>query len=234
MTGHKTNNHIVFEYHPTRSGEVATQFFNDFVGYLQTDGYSGYNALRNKDCVTMLGCLAHLRRKFTDVTKVMRKSSHAHEALKFIGKLYKIETKIKDWDDDKRYQYRQKHAKPILDRFKLWLDKHANQAPPKTPLGQAIQYGINLWAALTEYLSHGMLEIENNWCENQIRPFTLGRKNWLFMGNAKGAWAASVIYSLVITAKANDLDPFQYLENAISKVPYCERATDFEALLPTK
>ena len=193
MTGRKTNNHIVFEYHPTRGGKAATDFFAGFQGYLQSDAYSGYNALRKIAGITDVGCMAHSRRKFTDVTKIITKTGKAHEALKYIKALYIIEDKIKNWTDDDRYQYRQEHSKIILDKFKIWLDGSINHVPPKNPLGQAINYAVNNWAALTRYLDHGMLDIDNNWCENQIRPLALGRKNWLFMGNPKGAWAASIM-----------------------------------------
>jgi len=232
MTGLKTNNHIVFEYHPTRGGDAATNFFAGFQGYLQSDAYSGYNALRKIDGITNVGCMAHCRRNFTEVTKIVTKTGKAHEALKYIKALYNIEDKIKTWTDDERYKYRLEYSKPILDKFKIWLDDSVHHVPPKNPLGQAISYAINHWAALTRYLEHGMLEIDNNWCENQIRPFAVGRRNWLFMGNAKGAWAASIIYSLVVTAKANGLDPWQYLMDALAKAPHCESDADFAKLIP--
>lgn len=233
MTGLKTNNHIVFEYHPTRGAEAASNFFAGFQGYLQSDAYSGYNALRKIKGITDVGCMAHSRRKFTDVTKIVTKTGKAHEALKYIKALYVIEDKIKNWTDDDRYQYRQEHSKIILDKFKIWLDGSINHVPPKNPLGQAINYAINNWAALTRYLDHGMLDIDNNWCENQIRLLALGRKNWLFMGNAKGAWSASIIYSLVVTARANGLDPWQYLMDVLTKAPHCETDVDYAKLIPT-
>jgi len=233
MTGLKTNNHIVFEYHPTRGGEAATNFFSGFQGYLQTDGYSGYNALRNTCGIIEVGCMAHLRRKFTDVTKIVTKTGKAHEALKYIQALYKIEDKIKDYTFDERYKYRLEFSKPIIDKFKLWLDASINHVPPNNPLGQAINYAVNHWIALTRYIDHGMLDIDNNWAENQIRPFAIGRKNWLFNNNANGAKAASIIYSLVTTAKANGLDQFQYLMDVLAKAPCCETDEDFAKLIPT-
>lgn len=233
MSGHKTNNHIVFEYHPTRGGDAATNFFAGFQGYLQSDAYSGYNALRKTDGITDVGCMAHSRRKFTDVTKIVTKTGKAHEALKYIKALYNIEDKIKNWTDDDRYKYRLEYSKPMLDKFKIWLDNSVNHVPPKNPLGQAINYAVNNWTALTRYLDDGMLDIDNNWCENQIRPFAVGRRNWLFMGNPRGAWSASIIYSLVVTAKANGLDPWQYLLDILTKAPHCETDADFAKLIPT-
>jgi transposase len=233
MTGLRTNNHIVFEYHPTRGSDAASNFFASFQGYLQTDGYSGYNALRKTEGIIEVGCMAHSRRKFTDVTKIVSKTGKAHEALKYIQALYKIEDKVKDYTFDERYKYRLEYAKPILDKFKIWLDASVNHVPPKNPLGQEINYAVNHWSALTRYLDHGMIDIDNNWAENQIRPFALGRKNWLFNNNAKGAKAASIIYSLVTTAKANDLDPFQYLMDVLAKAPHCETDQDFAKLIPT-
>ena len=232
MTAGKTNNNIVFEYHETRGGDAATNFFVEFKGYLQTDGYSGYNALRKNENIENLGCMAHCRRKFTDVTKLVKKAGRAHEALKFLNALYKIEDVIEHSTIEERYSYRQEHAKPILDKFKIWLDKSTGEVPPKSPIGKAITYALNNWPELTKYLEHGMLDIDNNWCENQIRSFALGRKNWLFMGNAKGAWASSIIYSLVVTAKANGIDPWRYLVDVLAKAPYCETDEDFAKLVP--
>jgi transposase len=232
MTGLKLNNHIVFEYHPTRGGDAATNFFAGFQGYLQSDGYSGYNALRQTKGIIEVGCMAHSRRKFTDVTKLVTKTGKAHEALKYIQALYKIEDKIKYYTFDDRYKYRLEFSKPILDKFKIWLDASVDHVPPKNPLGQAINYAVNHWAALTRYLDHGMIDIDNNWAENQIRPFAIGRKNWLFNNNAKGAKAAAVIYSLVTTAKANGLDQFKYLMDVLAKAPYCETDHDFAKLIP--
>ena len=232
MTGLKTNNCIVFEYHPTRSSEAATDFFNGFQGYLQTDAYSGYNQVHKATNIIKVGCMAHARRNFTDITKVVTKAGKAHEALKYINLLYKIEDKLKNCTFDERYNYRLEHAKPILDKFKIWLDDSIKHAPPKNPLGKAINYVVNHWDALTRYLEHGMLEIDNNWCENQIRPFALGRRNWLFNNNPSGAKAASIIYSLVTTAKANGLEQFKYLMDVLSKAPYCQNDEDFAALMP--
>jgi transposase len=233
MTGLKTNNYIVFEYHPTRASEAATNFFNGFQGYLQTDAYSGYNQVHKSTNIIKVGCMAHARRNFTDITKVVTKAGKAHEALKYINLLYKIEDKVKNYTFDERYNYRLEHAKPTLDKFKIWLDASVKHAPPKNPLGKAINYIVNHWQALTRYLENGMLEIDNNWCENQIRPFALGRRNWIFNNNPHGARSASVIYSLVTTAKANGIDPFKYLMDVLNKVPYCQTDEDFAALIPT-
>jgi transposase len=176
--------------------------------------------------------MAHCRRNFTDITKTAKKAGKAHEAVKYIRALYKIEEQIKDWSFDERYRYRQEHAKPILEKFKTWLDQSIEHVPPKSPIGEAINYPLNRWPELIRYLDHGMLEIDNNWAENQIRPFAIGRRNWLFMGNATGAWASSIIYSLVITAKANGLDPWKYLVDVLNKAPYCEMDADFAKLVP--
>ena len=233
MTGSKTNNHIVFEYHPTRAAEAANNFFEEFQGYLQTDGFSGYNALRGKDKIKSLGCLAHARRKFVDITKNFKhKSGKAYEALKYIKALYKIEREAKELNFDERYKYRLEHAVPIFENFKKWLDQSIEQVLPKTPIGKAVTYAYNQFESLKVYLEDGRLDIDNNWCENQIRPFTLGRKNWLFMGNERGANASSIIYSLVITAKANKLDPWKYLEDVLTRTPCCKTSDDFAKLVP--
>jgi transposase len=232
MTGEQHNPYIVFEYHPTRSGEVANEFFKDFIGYLQCDGYSGYNALRLKDSVTVVGCLAHVRRKFVDIIKNTKKPGKAVEAIRFMQQLYQIERQAKEMHPIERKYFRELRAKPILKSFKYWLAATKKVAPPKSPLGIAIGYALNQWEYLTNYLKDGRVSICNNWAENQIRPFALGRKNWGMHSSSRGARSSAVLYSLAITCKARKIDPYEYFLKVLTEAPYCKTREDWEKLVP--
>ena len=150
-----------------------------------------------------------------------KKQGYAHQAVEKIKHLYEIESHIQEQDlpPDKVKIYREKHAKPQLEHLKQWLDEIKAKAPPKGPLGRAITYALNHWVELTRYLEDGHPSIDNNACERAIKPFTVGRKNWLFMGNIKGAQGAAVLYSLIETAKANGISPYHYLCHVLETLP---------------
>ena len=133
---------------------------------------------------------------------------------------------------EERHRLRQKEAKPILSRFHDWLRKRSSQVPPKSLIGKAISYTLNQWDRLTAYLKDGILSMDNNAAENAIRPFVVGRKNWLFAGTTEGAEASAALYSLIETAKANGLEPYAYLRYIFSKLPLAKTFDDYEALLP--
>jgi len=226
---------LIYEYHPTRSGSVPHKFLGDYRGAVQTDGYQGYDFLDLKKEVRHIGCFAHVRRKFMDIKKSMgkgTKSSSADIALSYIHKLYRIERDIKDMSSSERYEVRQRESKPILESFKKWLDKRSNHVPPKSLLGKAIFYTLNQWPRLTGYIEDGMYSIDNNFAENAIRPFVIGRKNWLFAGTPEGARASASLYSLIETAKANGLEPYSYLKYIFEKLPHAKTLEEYEALLP--
>jgi transposase len=228
---------LIYAYHATRSGDVVREFLCDFKGYVQTDGYGGYDFLANRKGVRHIGCWAHSRRKFMDVVKAQgqnRKTGSADKALKYIKDLYRIEQKARELNHapGRIYAERQERAKPILDEFKEWLDKKALQTPPKGLLGTAIAYTLNQWNKLIGYLEDGRLSIDNNLTENAIRPFVLGRKNWLFSGTPEGAEASALLFSLIETAKANRLEPYLYLRHIFEKLPLASVVEDYEALLP--
>jgi transposase len=173
---------LIYQYHATRSGDVARAFLRDFQGYVQTDGYSGYNFLDHDTNIRHIGCWAHARRKFMDVIKAQgknRKGGSADKALSYIKKLYKLEKEArkKGLAPEEIYQMRQDKAKPILDDFKKWLLKKSVQTPPKGLLGKAVSYALNQWDRLIGYLEDGRLAPDNNGAENSIRPFVIGRKN---------------------------------------------------------
>ena len=232
---------LIFQYHPTRSGQVPSDYLRNYEGYIQTDGYSGYNALGQKKGIIHLGCWAHARRKFKEVQNAAKnikncknKTGSADVALNYIRKLYAIEKRAKslDYTPEQIYKDRQDKARPILDDFKNWLDKRALQTPPKGLLGKAISYTLNEWEKLIQYINDGLLRPDNNLAENAIRPFVVGRKNWLFSGSPKGAEASAALYSLIETAKANGLEPYRYLRYLFENLPSAHATHDYKKLLP--
>jgi transposase len=228
---------LVYEYHPTRSGKVPLTFLDGYQGFVQTDGYTGYDALGRKTGVVLTGCWAHARRKYDKVIKAKgsaKRTGAADEALEYIGKLYAIEKQArqKNFGRQQIYNLRQEKAKPILDEFKVWLEKKCVTTPPKGLLGKAIGYTLNNWQRLARYIDDGRLRPDNNLVENAIRPFVVGRKNWLFSGHPKGAQASAAMYSLIETAKANGLDPYYYLRHLFDQLPSAETDADLKKLLP--
>jgi len=162
--------------------------------------------------------------------------SLADEALEYIGKLYQIEKEArrKELDPAQLYQLRQEKAKPILDEFKEWLEAKRSLTPPKGLLGQAIGYTLANWKKLIIYIEDGRLRPDNNLVENSIRPFVVGRKNWLFAGSPDGAEASATFFSLIETAKANGLEPYGYLRHIFEKLPLVQTEQDLKELLPSK
>lgn len=233
MTGSHPHTAIVYDYQETRKGEHAKTFLTGFKGTLQTDGYSGYSSVTSSGDVAAAGCFAHARRKFYDVWNVTKKEGVASKALEIIGLLYDGERELKQQQatPDQIKAYRIQKMKPILDAFHTWLNAIKPKVLPKSPLMKAIYYTLNQWEPLTRYLEDGQISIDNNAAERQVRPFTIGRKNWLFMGSPAGARAASVIYSLIETAKANALNPEAYLRYILEKIPTLTEK-DYHLLLP--
>jgi transposase len=231
---------ILFQYHPTRSGDVALQFLDGYQGIVQTDGYSGYNFLDTMIGIMHIACWVHSRRKFSDVLKALGRkkgtasSGNAGTALKYISKLYKIEKQAKEkgLSPEEIYKERQDKAVPLLNEFKKWLDVKVEQAPPKSLLGKAIGYTLNQWHRLILYTEDGNVGPDNNVVENAIRPFVIGRKNWLFSCTTEGANASACIYSLIETAKANGLEPYWYLKYLFENLPEAMTTDEFIALMP--
>ena len=197
---------VYYEYHPTRASEHAKNFLTDFEGYLQTDGYQGYKtAVEGNPDISLVGCFAHARRKFFEADKASKKSKSALEGIKHIKKLYALENDLrnKKLSLEDFLEQRKSKAGPILDAFKRWLDKRSENVLPESALGKAVHYALNQWDYLIRYLESPYLTPDNNASENAIRPFVLGRKNWLFSGNPKGADSSCGMYSLIETAKQN-------------------------------
>jgi len=232
---------ILFDYAPGRGGDIAKQLFCDYKGHLQTDDYAGYNGACAGENITQLGCWAHARRKFVDAQKATAlkgkkvkagKAGKASVAINLIGKLYNIERQIKDQTVEARYAIRQRDSVPILNQLRHWLDKTLHHVLPKGLLGKALNYLHRNWSKLTLYTEQGYLNIDNNPAENAIRPFVIGRKNWLFSDTPKGAKASAMLYSIIETAKANGLEPFVYLTQVFTALPSVQSVEEIEALLP--
>ena len=226
---------ILYDYGPGRGAGVPMRLLEGFRGYLQTDGYDGYNAAVVSNRLMHVGCMAHARRKFSDAVKAQgknRKPGKAQFGLALIGKLYRIEKQARQLTPPERFDYRQHHAKPILEQLRQWLDDSLPQVLPGSATGKALSYLHNEWDKLTRYLDDGRLEIDNNLAENAIRPFVVGRKNWLFSTSVEGVNASANLYSLIETAKANRLEPYAYLRYLFAELPRAETVETIEALLP--
>jgi transposase len=225
---------IIFDYQETRGGYHPQVFLQGFKGYLQTDAYSGYHWVEKYPEICQLGCMAHARRPFADCAKLSKKPGLAAQALNFFKRLYAIEKEAreKSYSALQRYELRQKQAPPILNEFKQWLEDYLTKVPPQQKLGQAIQYTLRHWEQLNNYLKDGRLEIDNNRIENAIRPFAIGRKNWLFSGSPRGAKAGAILYSLIETCKANHVEPYQYFVAMLHRLRLCQTENDYRLLLP--
>jgi hypothetical protein len=226
---------VLFDYDPTRSKEVPNKLLKGFKGFLQADGYAAYDNVCSDPSVTRVGCMAHVRRKFFDTFKASKeKSLAAQHVLLLIKNLYKVEIEIKTKSIDERKQTRLEKAKPILTEIKIWLDANQNNYPPTGLMGKAITYATNQWRYVINYLKDGRIDIDNNFTENRIRPFAIGRKNWLFSDSVAGAKASAMIYSILQSARGNGLEPYAYMRYLLTELPKCQSAEQIEKLLPDK
>ena len=229
---------VLYAYDPSRSEEVPLRLLDGFEGTLQTDGYAGYNKVCREQGLTRIGCWDHARRKFVEASKAApakrkgAKVSKADVAIGKIRKLYAIEKRIRDLDPEEKTRQRQQQAQPVLDDLKAWLEKNVTRVPRNSLTYQAMQYTLNQWELLIGYLEDGRLHISNALAENAIRPFAVGRKNWLFADTPRGAKASATVYSLIETAKANGLEPFTYLHHVLQHIGAASTVEDIEALLP--
>lgn len=224
---------VIYEFHPTRSGSVPTGFLEGYSGYMQVDGYSGYNVIKNFKDVIELACWVHARRYF-HTAYVDDKSKLARDLLKIIKRLFLVDeeaAKLKLSYNDRK-KLRDENSKPIIKEIEDWLKEYKPQVRPNSALGVAINYTLNNWQELNVFLEDGRLELSTNWVENKIRPFTIGRKNWLFFETDNGANAGCLFYSLIESAKANGLDPKKYLEHVFKELPKSKTLADLEKLLP--
>lgn len=224
---------VIFEFHPTRSGDVPKSYLQDFSGFMQVDEYQGYNVISQFPNAIHVCCWFHARKGFYKAYKD-EDSKLAKEVLKMIKALFKVDEEAakKNMTPEQRKILRNEKSKPILNQIKEWLDKYHSQVRPTSYLGGAIEYTLSRWEKLIRFLEDGRIELSTNFVENKIRPFTLGRKNWLFFDTDNGADAGCIHYSLIESAKANGKSPCVYLENLYRELPKCKTLEDFEKLLP--
>lgn len=225
---------IIYQYHPTRSGDVADQFFLGYQGGLHCDGYGGYNdLLKSEDCIG-LNCWAHVRRKFVEALPNGREKGVSGQMVKYIRALYEIEASLKSQNASKERieEVRQSQSRALLDKIKIYLEEQLPKVLPKSKLGEAMNYTLKRWQYLITYLEDGRYEIDNNRSERAIKPFVCGRKNWLFTSSVEGAKTSARLFSLIETAKAHNLNPSAYLTYLFKELPHCKTVEHYEALLP--
>jgi transposase len=227
---------ILYDYQTTRAGKHPCRFLAGYKGYLQTDGYSGYNDVPD---IIQVGCFSHARRYFDEAIKALPDSHSsapvaAKEGLNFCNQLFAIERDIRHLSNEERYKIRLERSRPVLDDFLIWLNKQSKQALPKSAFGKAVTYCRNQWSKLESFMKDGRLEIDNNSSERAIKPFIIGRKNWLFCNTSRGAKASATIYSVIETAKENGLNPFEYLKYLFEQLPNIDtkHLEIIDALLP--
>lgn len=227
---------VVYEYQKTRGGYHAQQFLAGFKGYLQSDAFSAYKWADDAKEIIHVGCHAHARRPFAELAKTNKTSGLAHEAIKFYRKLYSVESEARESQltPENRFALRQEKSVPVLYAFKKWLDHHLPKTSEQGAIGKAIRYCISHWLELNNYLKDGRVEIDNNLIENAIRPFALGRKNWLFNGSPAGAKSGATFYSLIETCKANNVEPYQYFCAMLNRIRKCATEEDYLKLLPQR
>ena len=218
----------VFDYQTSRSSRGPTKFLQYFQGTLQTDGYTAYNEIGKRKGINLLACMAHGRRYFEKALDNDKAS--AEHAMKVIQSLYAIERDIKEGGLE-AVEYRKEHALPILENWKKWLDTQQQTAPPKSPIGKAVNYTLALWPRLIGYIEEESYLIDNNKIENLIRPLALGRKNYLFAGSHEGAKRAAMMYSFFATCKLNEVNPYTWLKDVLDKLPET-KTSQLSTLLP--
>lgn len=210
---------VLYEYRPDRKASNAERFLEGFSGWLHADGYSGYHSLPEQ--IRVVGCWAHLRRKFDEAVKSLPKkdqpSSAALQGQAYCSKLFSIEQELRELPPEERYNERLRRSKPVMDALLAWAS--TNKAPPKSALGKALYYLKEQWPYLICVLEDGRLELSNNLAERSIKPFVIGRKNFLFANTARGAQNSAIIYSMIETAKASGLDPYRYLAWVLTNAP---------------
>ncbi|SDR72815.1 Transposase [Halopseudomonas litoralis] len=219
----------VYDFAPSRAGEHARTFLGDWQGKLVCDDYAGYKAGFGNGIIE-IGCMAHARRKFYDL-HVANQSVLAEQALEYIKLLYQVEREAKDLAPEQRQVMRATQAKPIAEALHKWMLAQREKVPDGTGTARALDYSLKRWAALTRYLDDGAVPIDNNWVENQIRPWALGRSNWLFAGSLRSGQRAAAIMTLIQSAKLNGYDPYAYLKDVLTRLP-TQKNSAINELLP--
>lgn len=221
---------VLYDYQPDRRTKRPAEFLKDFKGYLHTDGYDGYHSL--KEDITVIGCWAHVRRKFDEALKALperdREGSNVLRGKRYCDQLFGFEREFESLKPEDRYLKRQENSKPLLDEFFAWAS--SLNATPKTGIGIAVHYALSQRKYLERYILDGRLEISNNRAERSIKPFVIDRKNFLFSNTPRGAKASAIIFSLIETAKENGLNPYDYLVYVFKNAPNLNIRNDIDAL----
>jgi transposase len=227
---------ILFQYSTSKAAAVAQTLLEGFAGFLQVDGNPTYDTLAKAHPeIRLVGCMAHARRKFFEAHQAQGKKGRggrAQKGLALIQKLYGIEQSIKKQTPEERHQARKERATPILDELHAWALRSVDEVPPTSLTGKALHYLLDQWPKLIRYLEDGRIPIDNNATERAIRPFVIGRRNWLFADTPSGATASANLYSLIETAKANAIDPYDYLRHLYRQLPAATTVEQLEHLLP--
>jgi len=233
---------IYYEYDPSRSGEVPKRLLRGYQGFLQTDGYEGYTAIGQEPGIVHVGCWAHTRRKYDEALrgqprgkkagKKQAKVSTARQALTMIQALYRIERSLRDVSAEERHTARLERSQPALGKLRAWLDASRDRVPPQSLTGKAMHYMDRQWPKLVRFLEDGRIPLDTNLVENAIRPFVVGRKNWLFADTQAGARSSARLYGLIETAKANGIEPWAYLRLVFDQMPRVTLPEEVDALLP--
>ncbi len=230
---------LYYEYAPTRGGEVAKRLLEGFEGYLQTDGYKGYDGFNESCGIVHVGCFAHARRKFDEAlrgqgkkTKLGKKASLARQGLRRINALYKIERSMASASREERTVLRAEKLAPKIEELREWTLASIDRVSPESLTGKAIGYLDKQWPKLVRVLEDEKIPLDTNAVERAIRPFVIGRRNWMFADTPGGATASARLYSLVETAKANGIEAWAYLNHVFEKLPQATSPEDIEALLP--
>ena len=223
---------VLFDYNVSGGGKVAKNLVTGFKGGVQADAHKGYGSL-DKDEVLLLGCMMHARRRFHKAwLSGDKKPGLAEIGLKMFKRLYRYEKAYKEvgLSRERRHEARLKEVGPYMEKIKKWCEKKKSKVVPESPLGNAINYFINEYDELSNFLKDGRYEVDNGWVERMIRKFAIGRNNWLFSDTAEGAHASSLLYSFSLTAKVNGKDPFKVMTEIFNKLPSAETIDDYEKL----
>jgi len=226
---------VYYEYRPTREAKHAIELLKGFSGYLQTDGYESYDvAVRELTGIVHVGCWAHSRRRFFEASKATKTPQSAEIGLSYIRKMYEVEKTLRASiiEEEVFLEERKKQVQPILSDFREWLNKRANEVLPSSALGKAVAYTLKQWDKLVKYLESPHLTPDNNASENSIRPYVVGRKNYMFHKSPEGAKSSCGMYTLIETAKQNNVEPLKYLRTLFEKAPHAVSQEDWKKLLP--
>jgi len=223
-----------YHYRTTRSAEFLSDFLKNYIGKVITDGYTAYNSLLQALGLVHAGCWAHVRRKFVKILITNKDSPEAKIIIELIGKLYALEKLYREnnFTDTELKIFRQKYSKRVVREIHAYIKSWHGSFPEKSPMGDAMSYALSQWRKLVLFLKYPELPLDTNAVEREIRPFVIGRKNWLFIGSTVGAFASSLFYSIILTAKANQHEPWEYLTYLFTKWPYAITESDKRDLMP--